>query len=165
MTEAQSPRTFSEVLNLLLESQAREDPKHPGMFIAPTNAEVAEAINAKFGAGSITGEYVRRLRKGDIKSPSVQVASLLAAFFRLPLDVFNATGSETSQKVMEEVQRLTAYRRRTLEDEPPTVAVLARTTRRLSPAGQKRVVQYAQQLEMIEDMERGADQRSTPPSD
>jgi hypothetical protein len=165
VTATPPPRSFSEVLNLLLESQAREDPKNPGTFVPPTNTEVAEAINGKFGPGSITGEYVRRLRKGDIKSPSVQAASLLAAFFGLPLDVFNATGSETSKKVMEEVQRLTAYRRRTLDDEAPTVAVLARAARRLSPAGQKRVVQYAQRLEEIEDMERGAGEPLTPASD
>jgi hypothetical protein len=150
---AQTP-TFSSVLNLLLSAQATEDPDKPGTFVEPTNPQVADAINAKYGPGTISSENIRKLRKGEIKSPSVQIASLLADFFGLPLDVFNATGSETSKKVVEEVQRFVASRRRTLSEEPPAVAVLARTTRRLSPAAQARVVQYAQRLEEIEDMER-----------
>ncbi|MFD7501549.1 hypothetical protein [Streptomyces sp. NPDC059850] len=151
---AQVP-TFRDVLNLLLQAQAKEDPKRPGTFVELTNQEIADAINAKYGVSTITGEYVRKLRKGDIKSPSIQMASVLAGFFQLPLDVFNATGSETSKKVVEEVQRFVDGRRRTLseEPEPPTVRALARTTRRLSPDGQARVVRYAQQLEQLEAME------------
>ncbi|MFF2522174.1 hypothetical protein [Streptomyces liangshanensis] len=145
--------SFSDVLNLLLRAQARAHPNRPGEFIEPTNTEIADAINAKHGTGTITNEHIRRLRNGQVKSPSVQMASVLAGFFQLPLDVFNATGSETSRKVMEEVQRFVDARRQSESSEPPTVAVLARTTRRLSPRGQARVVQYAQRLRELEAME------------
>ncbi|MFI7415255.1 hypothetical protein ACIBU0_42145 [Streptomyces sp. NPDC049627] len=148
-------RTFQEVLRLLLKAQAKEDPHKPGEFIEPTNTEVADAINARFGAGTITNEHIRRLRNGTVKNPGLEVASILADFFGLPLDVFKATGSETSQKVVEEVQRFLESRRPTQseEPEPPTVRVLARTTRRLSPAGQARVARYAEQLAQLEAME------------
>jgi hypothetical protein len=147
--------TFQETLNLLLEAQATEDPNKPGTFIQPKNTQIADAINAKYGPGTITDEYVRRLRNGTVKSPSVQMASVLAGFFQLPLDVFNATGSDTSRSVMAEVQRFVDSRRQTLRDEPepPAVAVLARTARRLSPAGQRRAAQFVQQLEQVEAME------------
>ncbi|MFK0279449.1 hypothetical protein ACIQVL_03110 [Streptomyces sp. NPDC090499] len=153
---AQAP-SFAEVLNLLLKAQAKEDPDRPGTFVEPTNTEIANAINSKYGSGAISSETIRKLRKGEVKSPSVQIASLIAGVFDLPLDVFNATGSETSKKVVEEVQRFLDSKRRTLSEEPrepQTVAVLARAVRRLSPARQALVLEYAQRHEAIEDMEQ-----------
>ncbi|MBK3645048.1 hypothetical protein [Streptomyces sp. MBT33] len=160
------PPSFRDVLNLLVESQARENPDKPGEVILPTNQEIANAINAKHGAGAISDETIRKLRKGDIKSPSFQIASLIADSFGLPVDVFNG-GSETAQKVVKEVQRFLESKRRTLsvEPEPQTVAVLARTTRRLSPGGQERVVQFAQRLEQLEAMENEASERVAPSDD
>lgn len=160
------PPSFRDVLNLLLESQARENPDKPGEFILPTNHEIADAINSKYGTAAISDETIRKLRKGDIKNPSLQIASLIAGSFNLPVDVFNG-GSETSQKVVGEVQRFLESKRRTLsaEPEPQTVAVLARTTRRLSPVGQERVVRFAQQLEQIEAMENEASGRVAPSND
>ncbi|WP_181803213.1 hypothetical protein [Streptomyces shenzhenensis] len=160
------PPSFRDVLNLLVESQARENPDKPGEVILPTNQEIANAINSKHGAGAISDETIRKLRKGDIKSPSFQIASLIADSFNLPVDVFNG-GSETAQKVVKEVQRFLESKRRTLsaEPEPQTVAVLARTTRRLSPGGQERVVRFAQQLEQIEAMENEASERVAPSDD
>ncbi|MFK0159089.1 hypothetical protein ACIQVK_44345 [Streptomyces sp. NPDC090493] len=147
--------TFQDVLGLLLKAQAKENPNKPGEFIEPTNTEVAEAINTRFGPGTITNEHIRRLRNGTVKNPGIEIASILADFFDLPLDVFKATGSETSRKVVEEVQRFLGARRPTLseEPEPPAVRVLARTTRRLSPAGQARVARYAEQVAQLEAME------------
>ncbi|SEE83540.1 hypothetical protein SAMN05216483_6713 [Streptomyces sp. 2131.1] len=147
--------TFQDVLGLLLKAQAKEDPTRPGEFIEPTNTEIADAINKKFGAGTITNEHIRRLRNGTVKNPGIEVASILADFFGLPLDVFKATGSETSRKVVEEVQRFLDARRPTQSEdpEPPEIRVLARTTRRLSPAGQARVARYAEQLAQLEAME------------
>jgi hypothetical protein len=147
--------TFTETLQLLLKAQAQENPDKPGEFIEPTNTEIADAINAKYGAGTITSEHVRRLRNGTVKAPSVQMASVLAGFFQLPLDVFDATGSQKSRDVMAEVQRFVDARRHTPRDEtePPAVAALARTSRRLSPAGQARVARYAEQVEQLEAME------------
>lgn len=160
------PPSFRDVLNLLLESQARENPDKPGEFIIPTNQEIADAINSKYGTGAITGETIRKLRRGDIKSPSFQIASLIAGSFGLPVDVFNG-GSETSQKVVKEVQRFLDSKRRTLsaDPDPQTVAVLARTTRRLSPDGQERVVRFAQRLEQLEAMENEASERVAPSDD
>lgn len=158
-THAPAPRTFADCLNLLFEASAKEDPTRPGTFIEYTNAEIADAINRQHGPGTITAEYIRKLRKSDIKSPSVQYASVLAAVFQVPLDTFNAIGSEVAVKVMEEAQRFVDSRRRMLrveESEPPTVAVLARAARRLSPAGQRRAAQYVKQLEQLEKMESDA---------
>ncbi|MET9776106.1 hypothetical protein ABZ023_17930 [Streptomyces sp. NPDC006367] len=150
---AQASRTFADCLNLLFEASAKEDPTKPGTFVEYTNAEIADAINKKFGAGTITGEYIRRLRKGDIKSPSVQYASVLADVFQVPLDTFNAV-SETAEKVMTEAQRFVDSRRQMFSSEPePTVAVLARTARRLSPDGQARAARFVQQLQQIEELE------------
>ncbi|MET8717442.1 hypothetical protein ABZV52_30200 [Streptomyces sp. NPDC004735] len=147
--------TFQQALNLLIQSQATEVAEGSGTFIEPTNRQIAAAINAKHGEGSITEEYIRKLRKGDIKSPSVMQASRIADVFQLPLDVFNATSSDTLTKVVDEVQRFVDSRRQMLSDEqePPTVRALARTTRRLSPDGQARVVQYARRLQELEAME------------
>ncbi|WP_328491204.1 hypothetical protein [Streptomyces zaomyceticus] len=160
----QAPRSFADVLNLLLQAQAKEDPKNPGSFLDLTNDAIAEAINAKAGRAAITGEGVRRLRRGVTKSPSVDTASLFADFFGLPLDVFRSTDSEIATKVVEEVQRFVGDKRRTLREdqEPPTVAVLARTTRRLSPQGQARVARYAKQVEQLEAMENDALPRVDP---
>ncbi|MGW2550017.1 hypothetical protein [Streptomyces sp. NPDC001635] len=163
-THAPAPRTFADCLNLLFQASAREDPSKPGEFVEYTNAEIAEAINKQHGPGTITAEYIRKLRKGDIKSPSVAYASVLASVFQVPLDTFNAIGSEVSEKVMEEAQRFVDRKRRMLSDqesEPPTVAVLARAARRLSPAGQARAAQYVQQLEQLEAMEQDV----APPRD
>ncbi|MFF8696291.1 hypothetical protein ACF08W_29170 [Streptomyces sp. NPDC015144] len=160
-------RTFQDVLGLLLKAQAKEDPTRPGVFIEPTNTEIADAINSRFGAGTITNEHIRRLRNGTVKNPGLEVASILADFFDLPLDVFKATGSETSRRVVEEVQRFVDSRRRTTSEdpEPPTVAVLARTTRRLSPAGQARVVRYAERVAQLEAMESETDPHALPSDD
>ncbi|MEV8344513.1 hypothetical protein [Streptomyces niveus] len=160
--------TFSDVLNLLLRAQAKPHPTRPDEFVEPLNTEIADAINAKYGPGTITNEHIRRLRNGAVKSPSVAMASVLAGFFQLPLDVFNARGSETSRKVMVEVQRFVDSRRRTLSEEPepsPAVAVLARTTRRLSAAGQARVVRYAKQVAELEAMESETGPQAAPSTD
>jgi hypothetical protein len=167
-THAPAPRTFADCLNLLFEASAREDPHKPGEFVEYTNADIADAINRQHGSGTITAEYIRKLRKSEIKSPSVQYASVLAGVFQVPLDTFNAIGSDVAVKVMEEAQRFVDSRRRLLrveEAEPPTVAVLARTARRLSPAGQRRAAQYVQQLEQLEQMENETRARVDPSSD
>ncbi|MER6109271.1 hypothetical protein [Streptomyces hirsutus] len=164
---APAARTFADCLNLLFQASAKEDPAKLGTFVEYTNAEIAEAINKKHGPGTITSEYIRRLRHGTIKSPSVRYASVLADVFQVPLDTFNAMGGEVAQKVMAEAQRFVDSRRQMLhveEHEPPTVAVLARAARRLSPAGQERAAQYVQQLQQIEDLEKDARTRVTPPS-
>ncbi|MEU5978467.1 hypothetical protein [Streptomyces sp. NPDC047315] len=165
MTAApQLPPAFAACLNLLFEASAKENPAAPGTFVEYTNAQVAEAINDKHGPNTITSEYIRRLRKGDIQSPSVRYASVLADFFQVPLDTFNAIGSETAAKVMAEAQRFVDTRRRTSEEpEPPNVAVLARAARRLSPAGQRRAARFVEQLEELEAMENNA-QPPEPPS-
>lgn len=160
-----SARTFAEVFGLLLKAQAKEDPRQPGGFIEPTNQQIADAINGKHGEGTIHPETIRRLRNGTVKSPSVQIASAIASFFQLPLDVFNAIGSDTSEKVVEEVQRFLGLRRPTIEAEPPTVAALARMTRRLSPNGQQRVARFAAQLHEVESMEAEANTTQGPPPD
>ncbi|MFF9901345.1 hypothetical protein [Streptomyces longispororuber] len=158
--------TFSDVLNLLLNAQAKPHPTKPGEYIAPSNTEIADAINAKYGPRTITSEHVRKLRTGQVKSPSIEMASFFAGFFQLPLDVFNARSSETSQKVVEEVQRFLDARRHKLSEETNSaaVAVLARTARRLSPAGQARVAQFARQVEKLEAMEEEPGPRAAPPT-
>ncbi|MFG2408715.1 hypothetical protein ACGFR8_31110 [Streptomyces brevispora] len=169
MTEVPHPPTrgFADCLNLLFEASATETAGKPGQFTEYTNAQVAEEINRRHGTGTITGEYIRRLRKGDIKSPSVQYASVLADFFQVPLDTFNAIGSETAEKVINEAQRFVDSRRRLMRneqgEEPPTVSVLARAARRLSPAGQTRAAQYIQKLEQLEQMESNAQAPGTQP--
>ncbi|MEU5748272.1 hypothetical protein ABZ804_22370 [Streptomyces sp. NPDC047726] len=148
---------FCEALNLLIQSQAHEDPHRPGKFIEPTNRQIADAINAKYGEGSITDEYIRKLRKGDIKNPGLDYASLIAGVFDLPLDVFNTANAANLRKVVSEVQHFLDTRRQKLGEEqeslPSPVRVLARTTRRLSPAGQDRVLRFANQLKELEAME------------
>ncbi|WP_371604995.1 hypothetical protein OG345_42010 (plasmid) [Streptomyces sp. NBC_01220] len=160
-------RTFADCLNLLFEASATEDPQKPGQFNEYTNAQVAEVVNDRHGAGTITGEYIRRLRKGDIKSPSVQNASVLAQFFQVPLDTFNAIGSEVAEKVITEAQRFVDSRRRLMRNEQDpeqaTVAVLARAARRLSPAGQSRAAEYIQKLEQLEQMENDTQAPGNPP--
>ncbi|OVZ99507.1 hypothetical protein B9W64_37575 [Streptomyces sp. CS159] len=159
---AQQTPTFQQALNLIIQSQAQEDPNEPGKFIEPGNKEIADKINEMFGEGTITDEYIRKLRKGDIKSPSVKQASRIAKVFKLPLDVFNAEDPATLRKLVSEVQRLVDSRRQTPSEdpEPPTVRVLARTASRLSPDGQKRVVQFAEKMWQLEDMEN--ETRATP---
>ncbi|MFB8120611.1 hypothetical protein ACFC51_32695 [Streptomyces sp. NPDC055962] len=146
--------SFHEALNLIIKSQAREDPEDPDQFIEPTNREIADAINAKYGEGSITEEYLRKLRKGRIKSPGLDKVSRIAGVFELPLDAFN-TGK--LEKVVDEVQRFLDEKRQKLSDEqeplPPPVRVLARTVRKLTPAGVARVQRFATRIEETEAME------------
>ncbi|MFJ4880102.1 hypothetical protein ACIP93_33510 [Streptomyces sp. NPDC088745] len=162
---AQQTPTFRHALNLIIQSQAQENPAKPGEFIEPSNKEIADKINEMFGEGTITDEYIRKLRKGDIQSPSVKQASRIAKVFKLPLDVFNAEDEATLKKLVDEVQRFVDSRRQTPseEPEPQTVRVLARTARRLSPDGQIRAAKFVQNLAQIEDMENGA--RATPAHD
>lgn len=163
-----SPRSFTDVLNLLIQASASEDPNNRGEFIEYTNQQIAGEINRVHGPKTITAEYIRRLRKGDIKSPSVTVASLLARFFQVPLDTFDAIGGEKAERVMAEAQRFVDARRQTLraneqDSEPQAVAVMARAARRLSPAGQEKAARYVARLEEIEAMElEGA--TGVPPS-
>ncbi|MFJ2225649.1 hypothetical protein ACIOFY_37105 [Streptomyces anulatus] len=153
-----SPRAFTDVLNLLVQASAKEDPDNPGEFIEYTNQQIAGEINRVHGPKTITAEYIRRLRKGDIKSPSVNVASLLARFFQVPLDTFDAIGGEQAERVMAEAQRFVDSRRQTLraseqDSEPQAVAIMARAARRLSPARQEQAARYVARLEELEAME------------
>ncbi|MCD9903214.1 hypothetical protein LUR56_31175 [Streptomyces sp. MT29] len=156
---APPPRSFADALNLLVEASARQDPDNPGKFVEYTNQEIADEINRVHGPeSSISAEYIRKLRKGAIKSPSVANASLLAHFFQVPLDTFSAVGGENAEKVMAEAQRFVDARRQSLRSDdqepvPQTVAVMARAARRLSPAGQARAAQYVERLEQLEAME------------
>ncbi|MFI1532155.1 hypothetical protein [Streptomyces griseus] len=155
---AQVPaRSFTDVLNLLIQASATEDPDNPGVFVEYTNQQIAGEINRVHGPKTITAEYIRRLRKGDIKSPSVNVASLLARFFQVPLDTFDAIGGEKAERVMAEAQRFVDARRQT----PKAVAVMARAARRLSPAGQEKAARYVARLEELEAMEG---ETGVPPS-
>ncbi|WP_406730664.1 hypothetical protein [Streptomyces sp. NBC_01794] len=139
-----------------------ENPDRPGTYTEYTPTQVAHEINKKFGAGSITDEYIRKLRRGDIKSPSVLMASYLAWFFKMPLDVFAAVTddepsepSEIANKVWAELQRIAAVKSPQHRDPEPneTIRVLARSAGRLSQEGLKRAAKYVQQLEQLEQME------------
>lgn len=163
MTPPHAPaQSFKDRLNLLFAASARENPGKPGTYTEYTPAQVAEEINKKFGPGSISDEYVRKLRRGDIKSPSVLMASYLAWFFKMPLDVFQTATddepnepSEIANKVMAELQRIAADKSRQHQDPEPneTIRVLARSAGRLSQEGLKRAAKYVQQLEQLEQME------------
>ncbi|PAZ12326.1 hypothetical protein CLM62_30680 [Streptomyces sp. SA15] len=154
--------SFKDRLNLLFKASAVENPDRPGTFTEYTPAQVADEINKKFGAGSITDEYIRKLRRGDIKSPSILMASYLAWFFKMPLDVFDAVTddqpgepSEIASKVMAELQRIAAVKSPQHQDAEPneTVQVLARSASRLSPQGLRRAAAYVQNLAQVEQME------------
>lgn len=158
---AQGPGTFAERLNLLFAACAPEDPERPGHYREFRPQQVADEINRRHGDGTISAEYIRRLRKEDGPSPTEKYMSVLADFFEVPLDAFKTTGepSEVARKVMEEAERFIASRRRQEqeESEAPDVAVLARAARRLSPANQARAAQYVSKLEQLEQMEHEAD--------
>ncbi|NUL25963.1 hypothetical protein [Streptomyces lunaelactis] len=158
---AQGKSSFAARLNLLFEACAPEDPNSPGRYVEYTNQQVADEINRRHGAGTITGEYIRRLRKEGGPSPTERYLSVLADFFQVPLDAFKITGnpSEIADKVMVEAQRFVDAKRRQqqVEQEAPDVAVLARAARRLSPAGQARAARYVSQLEKLEKLENEAD--------
>ncbi|MGA4842153.1 hypothetical protein [Streptomyces sp. G45] len=150
--------TFAGRLNLLFEAAARPDPKHPGEYVEYTNQEVADEINRRHGEGTITAEYIRRLRREGGPNPTAPYMSVLADFFDMPLDVFNLTSTEankTASAVVAELERLLNERRQRQEQAGnETLAVLARSASRLSPQGQARVAQFASKLEEVEEMER-----------
>ncbi|GAA2880814.1 hypothetical protein [Streptomyces mexicanus] len=152
--------TFAARLNLLFEASAPEDPQRPGRYVEYTNQQVADEINRRHGAGTITAEYIRRLRREGGPNPTAPYMSVLADFFGVPLDVFNlATGpaNRTASAVIAELERFLAERRRRTEPEGnETIAVLARSASRLSPQGQARVMQYVRRLEEVEQMENEA---------
>ncbi|MCX5182567.1 hypothetical protein [Streptomyces sp. NBC_00268] len=163
MTPRHAPAgSFTERLNLLFKASAVENPDRPRTYTEYTPAQVAHEINKKFGAGSITDEYIRKLRRGDIKSPSVLMASYLAWFFKMPLDVFAAVTddeasepSEIANKVWAELQRIATVKSPQHEDPEPneTIRGLARSAGRLSQEGLQRAARYVQQLEQLEQME------------
>lgn len=154
-------KSFAARLNLLFEACAPQHPTRPGHYVEYTNQQVADEINRRHGKGTITGEYIRRLRKEGGPSPTERYLSVLADFFQVPLDAFKITGdpSEIAEKVMAEAQRFVESKRRQEqeEQETPDVAVLARAARRLSPAGQARAARYVSQLEQLEQLEHEAD--------
>ncbi len=158
---AQGTGSFAERLNLLFEACAPEDPDKPGHYVEYTNQQVADEINRRHGDGTISAEYIRRLRKPGGPSPTEKYLSPIADFFQVPLDAFKITGnpSQIAQKVMEEAQRFVDSKRRQQqeEQEAPDVAVLARAARRLSPANQARAAQYVSKLEQLEQLEHEAD--------
>ncbi|MFJ4988705.1 hypothetical protein ACIP9H_33510 [Streptomyces sp. NPDC088732] len=153
--------TFAARLNLLFEASAPEDADQPGRIVEYTNKQVADEINRRHGEGTITAEYIRRLRKEGGPNPTEPYMAVLADFFKVPLDAFKISGepSEIAAKVMNEAQRFVDSRRRQQqEDREPneTLAVLARSARRLSPRGQERAARYVNQLEQLERMESDA---------
>ncbi|QEU90498.1 hypothetical protein CP970_05845 [Streptomyces kanamyceticus] len=97
--------------------------------------------------------------------------SVLADFFGVPLDVFNLTSTAantTAGGVIAELERFLDERRQRQEPEGnETLAVLARSASRLSPQGQARVVQYADRLGEVEQMEHeaGAGEAKRPDHD
>ena len=170
MTPRHAPAgSFTERLNLLFKASAVENPDRPRTYTEYTPTQVAHEINTKFGAGSITDEYIRKLRRGDIKSPSVLMASYLAWFFKMPLDVFAAVTddepsepSEIANKVLAELQRIAAVKSPDHQDE--SIQVLARSAGRLSLEGRQRAAKYVQHLEQLEQMEDQL-QTDVPPED
>ncbi|MFZ3557116.1 hypothetical protein [Streptomyces sp. BH055] len=160
-SHTQGPGSFAERLNLLFEACAPEDPDRPGKYVEYSNQQVAAEINRRHGNGTITGEYIRRLRKPGGPSPTEPYMAVLADFFQVPLDAFKITGdpSEIANKIMAEAQRFVEARRQTQqeEQEAPQVAVLARAVRRLSPKNQAKAAQYVSRLEELEQMERDAE--------
>ncbi|NGO66994.1 hypothetical protein [Streptomyces boncukensis] len=153
--------SFARRLNLLFEACAPEDPDNPGQYVEYTNQQVADEINRRHGRGTITGEYIRRMRKDGGPNPTERYMAVLADFFQVPLDAFKLTGtpSEIADKVMAEAQRFVEMKRRQREEEreTPDIAVLARAARRLSPEGQARVARYVSKLQQIEQLENEAD--------
>ncbi|MFD0416829.1 hypothetical protein [Streptomyces sp. NPDC127108] len=146
--------TFAGRLNLLFEAAAQPNPDHPGEYVEYTNQQVADEINRRHGVGTITAEYIRRLRREGGPNPTVSYMSVLADFFDMPLDVFNLTSTEANTKasrVVAELERLLSGRRQVGNE---TLAGLARSASRLSPQGQARVAQFASKLEEVEQMER-----------
>ncbi|MGI5337759.1 hypothetical protein ACQEVS_10320 [Streptomyces sp. CA-181903] len=160
MTSPHAQRTgsFAERLNLLFEACAPEDPEKPGHYVEYTNQQVAAEINRRHGDGTISAEYIRRLRKPGGPSPTERYLSVLADFFQVPLDAFKISGapSQIAEKVMAEAQRFVEAKRRQqqAQEEAPEIAVLARAARRLSPAGQARAARYVSQLEQLEQLEK-----------
>lgn len=157
--------TFAARLNLLFEASAPEDPECPGRYVEYTNQQVADEINRRHGAGTITAEYIRRLRKEGGPQPTAPYMSVLADFFGVPLDVFNLTSggaNRTAAAVIAELERFLNERRpRQGPGETEALAVLARSASRLSPQGQARVVQYAHKLQEVEQMEHEAGAQET----
>ncbi|MEV0487324.1 hypothetical protein AB0I69_42830 [Streptomyces sp. NPDC050508] len=148
--------SFAEVLNLLFEASARADPDRPGKFIEYTNKEIADEINRRHGDGTITTEYIRKLRQPNGPKPTLPYASVLADVFQVDLDVFNALGGDASNKLVREAQRRVRSRRRTRhadDQDSEEVAVLARTARRLAPAAMAKAVRYVRTLSELQDME------------
>lgn len=148
--------SFAEVLNLLFEASARKDPDRPGHFVEYTNKEIADEINRRHGDGTITTEYIRKLRQPNGPKPTLPYASVLADVFQVDLDVFNALGSDASNKLVTEAQRRVRSRRQTQHadgQDSAEVAVLARTARRLSPASMAKAVKYVRTLSALQDME------------
>ncbi|AJC54462.1 hypothetical protein GZL_01866 [Streptomyces sp. 769] len=103
------------------------------------NQQVADEINRRNEEGSITAEYIRRLRREDGPTPSIEKASYLADFFKVPLDYFRlpsdaAESSAVVQSVLKELNRFLVERRKSDENEEnETLRVLARSARGLSP--------------------------------
>ncbi|GEB50432.1 hypothetical protein [Streptomyces cacaoi] len=157
MTPPHASRSFAERLNLLFEACAPEDPANPGNYVEYTNQQVADEICRRHGEGTISAEYIRRMRKEGGPNPTERYLSVLADFFQVPLDAFKITGtpSEVAEKVMDEAQRFVELKRRQqrAQEEAPDIAVLARAARRLSPAGQARAARYVSHLEQLEQLE------------
>lgn len=155
MTPVPAPgeSTFAARLNLLFEASAFEDPKCAGRYVEYTNQQVAETINRRHGDGTITAEYIRRLRKEGGPNPTAPYLSVLAQFFQVSLDVFDLTSTaenKTASGLVAELKQLLEERRQQGNE---ALTVLARSARRLSPQGQARLVQYVQKLEEVEQME------------
>ncbi|MFE0177965.1 hypothetical protein ACFWZ2_37215 [Streptomyces sp. NPDC059002] len=167
MTPVPNPgqQTFAARLNLLFEASAPEDAETPGRYVEYTNQQVADEINRRHGAGTITAEYIRRLRKEGGPQPTAPYMSVLADFFGVPLDVFNLTStaaSTTANEVIAELEHFLDQRlQRQERDGNETLAVLARSASRLSPQGQARVVKYAQSLQQVEELEHEAGEGET----
>ncbi|MGA5453860.1 hypothetical protein ACPCVO_45325 [Streptomyces umbrinus] len=174
MTPRHAPAgPFKDRLNLLFTASAVKNPDESGTFTEYTPTQVAHEINQKFGAGTITDEYIRKLRRGDIKNPSVTMASYLVWFFDVPLDVFAAViddeprePSENAKKTWAEVQRAAAKKSPQHEGPEPneSVQVLARSASLLSPQGLRRAAAYVQNLAQVEQME-GELRTDLPPDD
>ncbi|MET8696836.1 hypothetical protein ABZV65_30350 [Streptomyces bauhiniae] len=180
MPEFVPPQTFADRLNLLFAASAPESPPGSGVYVEYTNPQVAAEINRVFGDGTITGEYIRRLRKGESKSPSFSYVEYIAAaferFFGFPVDLglFKANLSNAATRTLAQAQKVAAAKkgqgvgfeqalaamqrsaapaRHTVDEsqEPPVARVLARSTRRLNPANVQRLAEMADRLQAAQD--------------
>lgn len=147
---------FAAKLNLLFQASAYSDPTRHGARVEYTNRQVADKIAADLGERKITAAYIGQLRQDGGPNPSVEKASLLAKFFRVPLDYF--TEGPTADEVLAELRRLVAdraAREAASFEDSEQITLLARSARRLSPESLRLSLEFVRKLGDLEEKAPG----------